>query len=175
MTVPGDRISKRTIVIITLAVIAAAALTVEGTYLTLKTFVLNNPNDPLTKAGGLSPEQKAKGKWVRGTWSWTTIKARWSISSAALYVTRQCRSRKAPPTLKARALFNIVASGARELSECDYSAEVEMRRAEGEEMRSSKLQELDEMAAKLLATAGKLPPGQDHHNALRRSRDFARG
>jgi hypothetical protein len=62
MTVPGDRISKRTIVIITLAVIAATTLTVEGTYLTLKTFVLDNPNDPLTKAGGLSPDQKAKGK-----------------------------------------------------------------------------------------------------------------
>lgn len=30
-----------------------------------------------------------------------------------------------------------------------------------------RLQELEEMAAKLLATACKLPPGQDRHNALR--------
>jgi hypothetical protein len=39
--------------------------------------------------------------------------------------------------------------------------------AEGEEMRATKLQELGEMAAKLLATAGGLPPGQDRYNALR--------
>jgi hypothetical protein len=40
-------------------------------------------------------------------------------------------------------------------------------RAEGEEMRAARLQELQEMAAKLLATAGEIPPGQDRHNALR--------
>ncbi len=34
-------------------------------------------------------------------------------------------------------------------------------------MRAARLQELLEMAAKLLATARELPPGQDHHNALR--------
>jgi hypothetical protein len=34
-------------------------------------------------------------------------------------------------------------------------------------MRAARLQELAEIAAKLLATAGELPPGQDHHNALR--------
>jgi hypothetical protein len=34
-------------------------------------------------------------------------------------------------------------------------------------MRVTKLQELEEMAAKLLTTARELPPGQDHHNALR--------
>ena len=33
-------------------------------------------------------------------------------------------------------------------------------------MRATKLQELEAMAAKLLATARKLPPGQDRHNAL---------
>jgi hypothetical protein len=33
-------------------------------------------------------------------------------------------------------------------------------------MRTAKLQELKEMAAKLLETASQLPPGQDHHNAL---------
>jgi len=38
---------------------------------------------------------------------------------------------------------------------------------EGEgQMRATKLQELEAMAAKLLATARKLPPGQDRHNAL---------
>jgi hypothetical protein len=46
--------------------IAATALTVEGTYYILKTFVIGNPNDPLTRAGGLSPlqerETREKGK-----------------------------------------------------------------------------------------------------------------
>jgi hypothetical protein len=39
-------------------------------------------------------------------------------------------------------------------------------------MREARLQELDEMAAKLIATARELPPGQDHHNALREIRRF---
>jgi hypothetical protein len=34
-------------------------------------------------------------------------------------------------------------------------------------MRATKLQELEEMASKLLATARELPPGQERHNALR--------
>jgi hypothetical protein len=34
-------------------------------------------------------------------------------------------------------------------------------------MRAARLQELQEMAAKLSARADELPPGQDHHNALR--------
>jgi hypothetical protein len=34
-------------------------------------------------------------------------------------------------------------------------------------MREARLQELEEMAAKLLATARELPSGQDRHNALR--------
>jgi hypothetical protein len=42
--------------------------------------------------------------------------------------------RKAPPTLKVKTSFSIVASGAAELSWCDSSAEVAMRWAEGEEM-----------------------------------------
>jgi hypothetical protein len=33
-------------------------------------------------------------------------------------------------------------------------------------MRATKLQELEEMAAKLLATARKLPPGADRRNML---------
>ena len=47
---------------IVLGMIAAAAFTVEGTYLILNAFVLHDPNDPLTEAGRLSPEQKAKAK-----------------------------------------------------------------------------------------------------------------
>jgi hypothetical protein len=35
------------------------------------------------------------------------------------------------------------------------------------EMKAASLQELEEMAAKLLATARQLPPGQNRHNALR--------
>jgi hypothetical protein len=31
---------------------------------------------------------------------------------------------------------------------------------------AARLQELEEIAAKLIATARELPPGQDHHNAL---------
>jgi hypothetical protein len=45
--------------------------------------------------------------------------------------------------------------------------------AEGEgEMRAAKLQELEEMAAELLATARKLPSGQDRHNALQEIERF---
>jgi hypothetical protein len=33
-------------------------------------------------------------------------------------------------------------------------------------MRAARLKELEEMAAKLLETARKLPSGQDRHNAL---------
>jgi hypothetical protein len=34
-------------------------------------------------------------------------------------------------------------------------------------MREARLQELEEIAAKLLATARNLPSGQDRHNAIR--------
>jgi hypothetical protein len=55
MTVPsGYDFSKKAVVIVVLAMTALAALTVGGTYLVLKAFVLHNPNDPLSKAGGLS-------------------------------------------------------------------------------------------------------------------------
>jgi hypothetical protein len=50
--------SKREIVFFVLSMIAATALTVEGTYYILKIFVIGNPNDPLTKAGGLSSRQE---------------------------------------------------------------------------------------------------------------------
>jgi hypothetical protein len=42
----------------------------------------------------------------------------------------------------------------------------------GEEMRAARLKELEEMAAKLLETACKLPSGQDRHNALREIERF---
>lgn len=42
LTVPGDEHSRRTIAIIALAIIAATVLTVEGTYLVLRTYVLDN-------------------------------------------------------------------------------------------------------------------------------------
>jgi hypothetical protein len=62
----GGVFSKREIVLFILVMIAATALTVEGTYYILKTFVIGNPNDPLTRAGGLSPlqerETREKGK-----------------------------------------------------------------------------------------------------------------
>jgi hypothetical protein len=38
--------------------IVATALTIEGTNFILRTFVIDNPNDPLTNAGGLSPSQE---------------------------------------------------------------------------------------------------------------------
>jgi hypothetical protein len=44
--------------------------------------------------------------------------------------------------------------------------------AEGEEMRAARLKELEEMAAKLLETARKLPSGQDRHDALREIERF---
>jgi hypothetical protein len=56
---------------------------------------------------------------------------------------------------------------AAELSGCDYSAEAEIRRAEGEGEMMARLKELEEMAANLQATARELPPGQDRYNALR--------
>jgi DNA-directed RNA polymerase alpha subunit len=46
--------------------------------------------------------------------------------------------RKAPPTLKVKTSFSIVASGVTELSWCDSSAEVAMRRTEGEGQMSER-------------------------------------
>jgi hypothetical protein len=45
-------------------------------------------------------------------------------------------------------------------------------RAEGEEMTAASLKELEEMAAKVLETARKLPSGQDRHNALQEIEGF---
>jgi hypothetical protein len=57
--------SKREIGLFVLVMIVATILTVEATNFILKTFVIGNPNDPLTKAGGLSTSQERetrKGK-----------------------------------------------------------------------------------------------------------------
>jgi hypothetical protein len=53
---------KRSIVIFIIVMIAATVLTVEGTFCALKIFVLDNPNGPITTAGGLTPDQKELGK-----------------------------------------------------------------------------------------------------------------
>jgi hypothetical protein len=50
--------STREIVLFVLVMILATALTIWGTFYVLETFVLGNPNDPLTKSGGLSPMQE---------------------------------------------------------------------------------------------------------------------
>ena len=54
--------SKRSIIIFIIVMIAATVLTVEGTYYALKIFVLDNPNDPITTAGGLTPEPEGIGE-----------------------------------------------------------------------------------------------------------------
>jgi hypothetical protein len=56
---PNDRLK---IILIFLALIASSSLTIEGVYLVLNQFVFHDPKDPLTKAGGLSPAQKADRK-----------------------------------------------------------------------------------------------------------------
>ena len=57
-----EKMSNRTIALLVLALVAAAAVTVEVTYFVLDRFALHDPSDPLTKAGGLSQDQKAKRK-----------------------------------------------------------------------------------------------------------------
>jgi hypothetical protein len=52
-------------VLFLLVVLVATFVTIEGTFFVLKTLVIGSPNDPLTKAGGLSPFQERqvrKGK-----------------------------------------------------------------------------------------------------------------
>jgi hypothetical protein len=50
----GSNFSKREIVLCVPVMILATALTVWGTFYVLKSFVLGNPSDPVTKAGGPS-------------------------------------------------------------------------------------------------------------------------
>jgi hypothetical protein len=61
----GSNFSKREIVLFLLVILVATFVTIEGTLFAVKTFVIGNPNGPLTKAGGLSQFQERevrKGK-----------------------------------------------------------------------------------------------------------------
>ena len=55
-----EGLTRRDVVIAAISLIAAIALTVEGTYYGLHLFVLDGPAAPLTKQGGLKPRQQAK-------------------------------------------------------------------------------------------------------------------
>ena len=70
--------------------------------------------------------------------------------------------RKAPPTLKVRTSFSIVASGATELSACASFAEVEMRRPEGEREMSGYLKQKLFQALHDLVGAGDLDQRLTH-------------
>ena len=52
--------SKRSIAAFVVGMVVATVLTVMGTYYVLHRFVLDNPADPLTRAGGLRPSQTVK-------------------------------------------------------------------------------------------------------------------
>jgi hypothetical protein len=52
----GD-FSTRQVVLLVVALLIAGALTAWGTTYVLERFVLGDPSDPLTKQGGLSPDQ----------------------------------------------------------------------------------------------------------------------
>jgi hypothetical protein len=52
--------SRRAIVGFAVGMVVATVLTVMGTFYVLHRFVLDNPADPLTRAGGLRPGQSAK-------------------------------------------------------------------------------------------------------------------
>jgi hypothetical protein len=54
----GD-FSKRDVVIAVITLIVATALTIEGTYYVLRSYVMSRP-DPLYQQGGLKPNQIAK-------------------------------------------------------------------------------------------------------------------
>jgi hypothetical protein len=55
-----EGLTKRDVVIAVMAILAAAVLTIEGAHYGLHRFVLDNPNDPLTKQGGLNPNQQTR-------------------------------------------------------------------------------------------------------------------
>ena len=61
----GGEFTKREIVLFVFVMLVATFVIIEGTLFVLKTFLIGSPNDPLTKAGGLSPMQERevrKGK-----------------------------------------------------------------------------------------------------------------
>jgi hypothetical protein len=55
-----EGLTKQEMVIVVIALIVVVALTIEGTYYGLHRFVLDNPNDPLTRQGGLKWNQQIK-------------------------------------------------------------------------------------------------------------------
>jgi hypothetical protein len=56
----AQQFSRRSIAAFVAGMVAATILTVMGTYYVLHRFVLDNPADPPTRAGGLRPGQTAK-------------------------------------------------------------------------------------------------------------------
>ena len=56
----AQEFSRRSIAGFVAGILVATVLTVMGTFYLLHRFVLDNPADPLTKAGGLRPSQKLK-------------------------------------------------------------------------------------------------------------------
>jgi hypothetical protein len=55
-----EGLTRREMVIVVIALIVVVALTIEGTYYGLHRFVLDNPNDPLIRQGGLKRDQQIK-------------------------------------------------------------------------------------------------------------------
>jgi hypothetical protein len=55
-----EGLTRRDVVIAAIILIAAVALTVEGTYYGLHRYVLDSPAASLTRQGGLAPNQQAK-------------------------------------------------------------------------------------------------------------------
>jgi hypothetical protein len=55
-----EGLTRRDVVIAAIILIAAVALTVEGTYFGLHRYVLDSPVAPLTQQDGLKPNQQAK-------------------------------------------------------------------------------------------------------------------
>jgi hypothetical protein len=55
-----DGFTKREVAIGAMAMILATALTIFGTNYVLHKFVLDDPKDPLTRQGGLKPEQSIR-------------------------------------------------------------------------------------------------------------------
>jgi hypothetical protein len=56
----AQEFSRRSIVGFVAGMVVATVLTVMGTFYVLHRFVLDNPADPLTRAGGVQPGQPPK-------------------------------------------------------------------------------------------------------------------
>ena len=56
----AQEFSRRSIAGFVAGMVVATVLTVMGTFYVLHRFVLDNPSDPLTRAGGLRPSQTVK-------------------------------------------------------------------------------------------------------------------